>query len=185
MPSWPFRSSQDAITLGIDPFPSAAVPANGVAVPELLREIYDQMEKVVVSTAAVMVTGTTIFTITGGPIAIVQLYSLCVTANDGTASTLRWAADPTGAVASATFSGASSSLASAAAGTSVTLNQTALTTAPDIVVGGMPLGANVSNQIIIPAGIITSTIGVGSTTGTWRHHLRYKPLARGVTVTAS
>jgi hypothetical protein len=34
----------------------------------------------------------------------------------------------------------------------------------------------------VPAGIITTTIAIGSTTGTWTHNLRYKPLARGVTV---
>ena len=28
-----------------------------------------------------------------------------------------------------------------------------------------------------PAGIITTVVGVGSTTGTWRHFLRYRPLS--------
>jgi hypothetical protein len=27
-------------------------------------------------------------------------------------------------------------------------------------------------------------IGVGSTTGTWRHYMRYRPLVSGVTVVA-
>lgn len=133
---------------------------------------------------AVMVNGNTIFTVAGGPIAIFQLQSVCITSNDITASTLQYSSSPT--VGSAkTISGASASLASATAGTTVTMNQTALTTAPDIVTaanGGVPLGANVANMIIVQAGTITVVIGVGSTTGTWKHYISYIPLAPGVTV---
>jgi hypothetical protein len=168
---------------GIRTFPSAALPADGISLAALLREAYDQGGKAVTSATAVMVNGTTIFTVAGGPIKIEELVSYCVTANDTTASTLQWSADPTGGAAATTFSAASASLASAAAGTTVVLNMTALNTAPDIVVTGVSLGGVVTRGIIIPAGIITTVIGVGSTTGTWRHHLRYRPLARGVTVT--
>jgi hypothetical protein len=139
--------------------------------------------QVIVSAAAVLVNGTTIFTVRGGPIKIEELVSYCVTANDATASTLQWSANPDGDPAVQTFSGASASLADAAIGTSVALNMTALSTAPDITVGGVALGAVVTRGIIIPAGIITTTIGTGSTTGTWRHHLRFRPLARGISVT--
>lgn|SRR3990167_784899 len=133
---------------------------------------------------AVMVNGDTIFTVTGGPIEILQLQSVCIAANDGTASTLQYSTDPTVGTAK-TISGASASLASVAAGTTVTLNQTALTTAPDVVTaanGGVPLGADVANRIVVQAGIITVVIGVGSTTGTWKHFIAYRPLAPGVTV---
>ncbi len=85
------------------------------------------------SVAAVMVTGTTIFTVTGGPIFIQELVSLCVTANDATASTLQWSADGTVGAAT-TFTGATASLASAVAGTMAICNLTALSTAPDLVV---------------------------------------------------
>jgi hypothetical protein len=138
--------------------------------------------RVAVSPAAVMVNGTTIFTILNGPIRVEELVSRCVTANDGTASTLQWACDPDGAPSSATFSGASASLASAAVGTHVVLNMTATSTAPDIVVGGVGLASVKTRGIILPAGIITTTIAVGSTTGTWSHHLRYVPLAHGAAV---
>lgn len=137
-----------------------------------------------VSAAAVMVNGNAIFTITGGPILVEQLQSVCISANDITASTLQYSSTPT--VGSAkTFSGASASLASATAGTTVTLNSTALTTAPDIVTaanGGIPTGAAVANRFIVQAGTITVVIGIGSTTGTWKHYLSYLPLAPGVTV---
>jgi len=128
-----------------------------------------------------MVTGTTIFTVAGGPIHLFALVSECVTANDATASTLQWSADGTVGAAT-TFTGASASLANAAAGTFAVCNFTALTTAPDLVTTGVGLGPVLARGIIVPAGIITTTIAVGSTTGTWKHHMRYRPLGRGVTV---
>lgn len=137
------------------------------------------------SATAVMVNGDTLFTVAGGPIAILSLQSICVTANDTTASTLQYRSVPTVGTA-ATISGASASLASAAAGATVTLNPTALSTAPDLVAdtsGGVQLGANVANKIIVQAGTIKAVIGVGSTTGTWKHVISYYALAPGVTVT--
>ena len=133
-----------------------------------------------------MVNGDTIFTVAGGPIAILFLQSVCITVNDTTASTLQYRSVPTVGTA-ATISGATSSLAAAGtgAGATVTLNATALTTAPDIVAstaGGVALGANVANNIIVQAGTIKIVIAVGSTTGTWKHYISYVPLAPGVTV---
>jgi hypothetical protein len=145
--------------------------------------VFQGSPKVVATTAAVMVTGTTIFTIVGGPIQIWALVSECVTANDTTASTLQWSADGT-VGAAATFTGATASLASAAAGTFSICNFTALTTAPDLTTTGVALGPVAARSgIIVPAGIITSTIAVGSTTGTWRHFMRFHPLGPNVTVT--
>ena len=170
---------------GIPTFPAAALPANSVSIAEVLREAYDQEDKAVANAAATLVTGTTIFTIAGGPIEILSLVARCVTGNDATASTLQWSADPTDGAA-ATFSGASASLANALAGALVILLGTALTTAPTVTTTGVGLsftGATPTNGIIVGAGIITTTIGAGSPTGTWMHHMRYRPLARGVTVT--
>ena len=166
---------------GIAVFPASALPANNVSMAEVLREAYDQLEKAVVNTTAVLVNGTTIFTIAGGPIEILSLVARCVTGNDGTASTLQWSADPTDGAA-ATFSGASASLANAAAGATVVLQGTTLATAPLVNTSGVGLGQQVTNGIIVAAGIITTVLGVGSTTGTWQMHLRYRPLSRGVTV---
>lgn len=173
------------VALTIASYPSAAAPANGVSAEAVMREVYDLMEKVAVKSAATIVNGQTLFTIAGGPIEILELYSYCATANDATASTLQYSSTPT-LGSTKTISGASATLGSATAGTSVTLNATSLATAPDIVTGangGVAIGANVANKIIVNAGTITAVVGVGSTTGTWSHHLRYRPLARGVTVT--
>ncbi len=131
------------------------------------------------SYAATMVNGQTVFTVVGGPIQILELFSVCTTANGETASTMQWKITPD--VGSAkTLSGASASLANLGAGSTVTLNPTSLATAPTIVsaeAGGVSICANVSNRILIPAGVISLVIGVGSTTGTWTHYLRYEPLA--------
>lgn len=169
-------------TAGITTFPAAAAPANGVALADVLREVYDQGEKVFTNAAATLVDATTIFTITGGPIAIVELVARCVTGNDVTASTLQWRADPTDG-ASATISGASASLASALAGANVALQGGTLATVPLLNATSVNLGQQVTNTIIIGAGVLQTVVGVGSTTGTWMHHLRYKPCSRGVVIT--
>ena len=134
--------------------------------------------------AATMVNGNTVFTITGGPIEILDLQSVCISANDVTASTLQWQSNPTvGSVK--TLSAASATLASATAGSTMTMNQTSLATAPDIVTaanGGVVIQPNVANRMIVQAGTITMVIGTGSTTGTWSHYIRYRPLAPNAVV---
>jgi len=134
--------------------------------------------------ATTIANGVTLFTITGGPIAIEQLQMQCETANGAVASTVQFSSTPTLGSAK-TISGASASLISATAGTTVTLNPTALTTAPDIITGangGVALGAAVANKIIVEAGTLTAVIGVGTMTGTWGTYLAYTPMAPGVTV---
>ncbi len=146
----------------------------------MLPFMYDAQEKSLWKAAAVMVNGTTVFTITGGPILILQIGCLCISANDATASTLQYSAD--GTVGSATtITGATATLASAAAGTIVAAVPGTLATAPAIYANGVGLAGTVG--IIVPAGIITTTIGVGSTTGTWRQFIRWMPLVNDVSVT--
>jgi hypothetical protein len=35
---------------------------------------------------------------------------------------------------------------------------------------------------VVQPGTILAVVGVGSTTGTWAHHIRYKPLGTGAQV---
>jgi hypothetical protein len=164
--------------------PLITVPTAGLYSP--YTDGWDLAEKsVATSTAAVMVDGTDIFTIAGGPIVILELISVCVTANNGTASTLQWRADGTDGAAT-TFTGASASLASAAAGTLAVCHFTATTTAPVLYTAGVGISrpTSTAHGMVVPAGIIETVIAVGSTTGTWRHYLRYRPMARGTLVTA-
>jgi hypothetical protein len=137
-------------------------------------------EAVAFKAAATMTNGQTLFTITGGPVRIIALASVCVTGNDATASTLQYSVTPTSGSAQ-TISGASSSLANAAAGASVTLAGTALATAALYNANGPNLMAN-PGTIFAPAGTLTAVIGTGSTTGTWAHYIRYAPLATGAVV---
>lgn len=138
------------------------------------------VESVANTQAKVMVTADIIFTVSA-PVMLVSLFSECLTANDATASTLQYQAVPTVGTAT-TISGASASLASAVAGTLVVLNGTTLATAPDLVAVGVGFGAVITRSIIVPAGTIKLVVGVGSTTGTWKHYIRYQPLAAGAYV---
>jgi len=144
----------------------------------MLTFMWAAQEKAFQSATGVMTNGMTVFTVTGGPIQILELISICVTANDATASTLQWQSVPTVGTAT-TFTGATATLASATAGTTVLIQPTALTTAPVIVAaaaGGLHLGLVAQNHIIVKNGTIKLVIAVGSTTGTWTHGIRYKPL---------
>lgn len=152
---------------------------------ERTEDIIGQAERSVVSSTAILATGTTIFTIAGGPIKLLELISYCITSCDTTAATLQWSADGTVGAAT-TFTGASASLASFAAGGVIYCNFATLATAP-VITGttGVALSSVVTTGILVPAGIITTTIGSGPTTGTFAHYLRFKPMAPGITVTAS
>lgn len=140
----------------------------------------DLQERVAKKAAATIVNGQTLFTVAGGPIEIYGLVSLCVTGNDATASTIQYNITPTTGAAQ-TISGASASVANATAGASITLAGTALSTAALYNNNGPNLIAN-PGTIFCPIGTVTAVVAVGSTTGTWEHYLRYKPLATGVTV---
>lgn len=129
----------------------------------------------------VMVNADTIFTVAGAPIMIFGLWSLCVTTNDATASTLQYSVTPTTGAGAQTISAASGSLANAAAGASVALVGTALSTAANLNANGPNLG--MTAPIFCPIGTIKLVIGTGSTTGTWQHYLYYLVLGNSVSVT--
>jgi len=135
------------------------------------------------STAA-MVNGNTLFTIANGPIEIISLLSICQTPNDATASTLQYQSASTLGALTQTISGASATLASAVAGSSVVWQGTALATAPVVNANGAGIIAT-NGGIFVPAGTIKVVIGVGSTTGTWKHYIRYRPFGANVTVTGT
>jgi hypothetical protein len=139
--------------------------------------------------AALLVNGTTVFTVTGGPILITHLISYVIVGGDSTAATLQWSADGTVGAAT-TFTAASGSLASLAAGGIVYCNLTTINTAPVITqTAGVALAGPTTSTgggIYVPAGIITMVIGSGpTTTATYKHFMRWCPMDRGVTVTAA
>lgn len=141
----------------------------------------DLQDNIAVSATATMVNGNTIFTVAGGPIQILSLISECITSNDATASTVQYSATATG-LSAQTISAASGSVASATLHATVSLIGTALSTAAVYNANGVNLGMTNSGGVVVPVGTIKLVIGVGSTTGTWRHLIRYRPLTTGVTV---
>jgi hypothetical protein len=128
------------------------------------------------NTPATLVNGTTIFRVIGGPILLQQLVSYCITPNDATGSTLLWSAD--GDVGAATpFTAACASLASFAAGGAIICSFATISTIPALAAQGVGLSGTTATGIIVPAGIITIVVGIGSTTGKWLHYMRYMPMA--------
>ncbi len=179
------------IGAGATTFPSSAAPANTVTLGAAIREIFDQSEKVIstITPATMPNATTTIFTVTGGSIKILDLISYCVTTNNTNASTLQFTFDATSGSAT-TFTGASTSLASLVAGDFVLFDLTLLTTVPTILSTGISgmLGPPTTQRFFITnqtGGVVQAIVGTAATTGTWGHAMRYKPLGRGVTVTAA
>lgn len=130
----------------------------------------------VTTSPKVMVNGDTVFTAVGD-VEIIGLWSECITANNATASTLQWQITPTVGTAT-TISGASATLASLTAGATIVLDGGALATAPVINTGGPGLHTTLRG-IIFQDGTLKSVVGVGSTTGTWKHYISYIPYESG------
>jgi hypothetical protein len=137
--------------------------------------------RVAMSATAVMVNGDTIFTIAGGAILVEALYSECVVTGNTTASTVQYSLTHA-VMGDVTISAASGSVASSPAGSVVTLQTTALNTAALYASEGATIIATGPSKILLQPGILTVVIGTGSTTSTWRHWIRYQPMAVGVTV---
>ena len=136
----------------------------------------------VVTGAKTMVNGDVIFNIIGD-IEIVSLVSECETSGTSVASTIQYKSNPT-VGAAATFTGTSTGLGSAVAGSSLSV-LSGQTTAPSLVISGANNDSTYPLAAWCPEGTISLVVGVGSTTGTWRHYLRYNPLTDGSYVTAN
>ena len=135
-----------------------------------------------ISSTVVLTNGTTVFTITGGPIAILFLRADCVTANGAVASTLLYRHTPTVGVA-ADITAASAALTSFAAGSNVAAQLTAFAT--PTLASATGVGANIGptmGGISVSAGSITTTIAGGSSTGTWTPRMVYMALGPNVVV---
>lgn len=150
-----------------------------VAFSNSISGIERDQDHVIATTAKVMVNGDTLFT-AFGDVQVTSLWSECITANDTTASTLLYRIVPTIGT-STNICTASATLASAAAGTIVVLPGDAFATAATIATTGVSLNTTARGTIFAD-GTLRITVGVGSTTGTWRHYLRYEPLEPGAYV---
>jgi len=144
----------------------------------------DLVTKTASSSAKVMVNADVIFSVVG-EVVITALYSVCATANNATASTLQYSATNTATATSQTISGATTTLASVAIGVATVAQLSALTTAPTISnASGVGISPLASIHLSGPTNI-TTVIGVGSTTGTWKHYVQYVPITAGSYITAA
>jgi hypothetical protein len=109
-----------------------------------------------------------------GDCQILSLCSECYVANDGTGTrvkyTMQSALDGT-----TDITGASATLANATVGTTVICDNTTLSSAPNVAVSGISLNMD-SRGIRVPRGYLKLTVTGGSSTGLWRHYIRYEPL---------
>lgn len=128
------------------------------------------------TTAAVLSDGLALFNIVGD-IRIISLVSECKSTGTPAASTLQYNSTPTVGDA-ATFSGASASMASCVAGSSISLIS-GQTTAPAIIVSGANNKSAYPLDVFCPRGVITAVVGTGPTTGTWKHYLVYESISAG------
>ena len=132
--------------------------------------------------ASIITNGGALFTISNGPVLLKQIIGICVTDNDATASTVQFTLTPT--VGSAVnLSIASASIASRVAGDIIILPAQAFTSAPTVAAVAA-VNATDANTIVVPEGVISTTVGVGPTTGTWKWFFRYFPLITNSTVSA-
>lgn len=122
----------------------------------------------------VVTNGDILFTVVGD-IQIISLVSECYTTGTPAASTFQYQSAPTMGVA-ATFTGATGSLATAVAGSSVIVAD-GQATVPSFIVSGANNNNTYPIGIFCPAGTIKIVVGTGPTTGTWKHYLRYYPLS--------
>jgi hypothetical protein len=149
----------------------------------VLHEMYDQQEKgVQTSAAAISLATVSIFTIAGGPIEVVELYAIWQAQAQAVATTLQFNMLATVGGAT-TISAASASQSGVAAGSSLLCAGTAFNTTPVTTAGGTVVAGTV--KFICPAGSLQYIAGTSANTSTMIWFLRYKPLARGVTVVAA
>ncbi len=169
--------------------PVAAMPANGVSIYGVLREIYDQSERAISNTGVALDGGTVVdvFTIAGGPIMILGLWVEITEAVSGNACVINFLSDPTVGASTTDISEgtAGADLNALALGTVVYLNGDS----QDVMVNAVH-GTNLPHMALNNMGIYCPVGGIDMvlansdpTSGIGTLWLRYKPLGRGVVVT--
>ena len=174
--------------IGIAAFPSSAAPANDVSIAEVLREIYDLGERVVSKTGVSLTGGSIVdvFTIAGGPIEIINIWVDITTAVSADACIINFKSDPTvGASLTDLCEGtAGADLTGLLVGSLVFLDGGSQDKMLLAVNGAnLPSKNNDNGGIFCPVGGIDMILANSDpSTGAATLWMRYKPLARGVTV---
>jgi hypothetical protein len=130
-------------------------------------------DHVAATTKAIISNGLVLFDVLGD-CQILSLCSECYMANDGTTTRVKYTMQS--ALDGATdITGLCASLANATVGTAIICDNTTLSSAPNVVTSGIWLNMD-SRGIRVPRGELRLTVTNGSTTGLWRHYIRYEPL---------
>jgi hypothetical protein len=160
-------------------------PSSTASLVAMVKGILDTADRCAISSVTgVLATGTTIFTIAGGPIELLYICSMCTTGGDATAATLLYTTTPTG-LSAVPISTASASVASAPVNATVTYAGTGSAAQAVYSASGTQLLASTvaGSAVIIPPGTIKITVGSGpTTTGTWSHYIKYRAMGPGITV---
>jgi hypothetical protein len=170
-------------------WPSAAAPASGVSLGAVLRELYDLGERVASNTGVALTGGDVddVFTVAGGPILLLGLWVDITTAVSANASLLHFESDPTVGALSTEISESTLApdIASAALGDVFHINGDSQDVMKKAANGtDLPMMENQNGGLYVPVGGIDLKLSTSDpTTGAATIWMRYKPLARGVTVT--
>ena len=171
-------------TMGAPTATEVFTPGSASSIIAYLKGIIDTADRCAVSSVTgVLTTGTTIFTIAGGPIELLYIMSMCTTGGDSTAATLLYTTTPTG-LSAVPISTASGSVANAPVNATITYAGTGSAAACSYNAGGtfLLVSTVAGSAVIIPPGVIKITIGSGPTvTGTWSHYIKYRAMGPGVT----
>ena len=146
----------------------------------MARQIRDNSDHLAKTTSKAMIDQDVIFNITGD-VQILSLSSECYSANDGTGTRIKYTVH-SALDGDTDISGLCATLANAVIGTRIICDNNTLSNAPNVVVGGVSIGMD-SRGIISPRGYLKLTVNNGSTTGLWRHYIRYELLEQGATIT--
>jgi hypothetical protein len=174
---------------GVATYPSAAAPANAVSIAEVLREVYDLGERVASSSGVDLTGGDVedVFTIAGGPILLCGLWVDITSAVSANACLIHFESDPTVGASNTDISEgtAAPDIASAALGDVFHINGDSQDVMKKAANGtDLPMIENQNGGIYVPVGGIDLKLSTSDpTTGAATIWMRYKPLARGVTVT--
>lgn len=158
---------------------SVAPDADG-SVLERLEYVQDSQPKCVASSAKTLTTGNVnMFTITGGPIKVLELVGIVTTVVQSQTTSTKVTVTTTAPAATVDFSAAAVDITGAAAGASIRhINTTGILT---VVTAGFVMEGNAfatnDTQYLVPAGTMQVNNASASNTGAITWYMRYVPLS--------
>ena len=126
-----------------------------------------------------------LFTVSGGPILMLDLLTVCVNTGTGSSSTLAYGVVPTSGASNTVIASTTTAVTSIANGTTFNLPATFGTGNVIVTVGGCAASLVPASGIIVPQGNIVATVGVAAIAGVFQHLIRYKPLSNASAISTT